>query len=80
MNIGVGGKLSGGKTTTGVAFIDDFIKETPGKKIISNIQLRGLKNLVFLNTHGIADFIMENKENQEALEKMFFNSILFHDN
>lgn len=77
----MGGKLSGGKTTTGTRFsIDKAMKEK--KKIISNIRLFNLPEgieFLWLPNEEFIKFLKLNYRNEDALMKMFFNSVLFLD-
>lgn len=79
MILGLGGKLSGGKTVTAVRYC--LQKGLQGKKIISNIKLNFPKEIkvIFLDNEEFVDYLKENYQNQEMLRKMFFNSVIFLD-
>ena len=75
--IGSGGKLSGGKTVTGIFLLNEVgIKQ--GKKIISNIRLKDI-DYTFIENDYFIRFIKQNIKNQKALMKLFFNSFLLLD-
>lgn len=76
MNIGIGGNLSGGKTILAIAFL---VEEFTNKKIISTINLVGFKDYIHLTSEQFADFIQEYKDDYEALETMFKDTVLLLD-
>lgn len=78
MNIGFGGKLSGGKTTTALVFALDFSGQGLRKKLITTVKLLGVKCL-YIKTSDLVDFVYKYKEDNEMLEQMFFNSVLLLD-
>lgn len=75
MNIGLGGKLSSGKTVIGLSYVIDALKNN--KKIISNIELD--LQYTHLSNEGFLRYIIKALDNPDLLNKMFFNSCLFLD-
>lgn len=82
MIFGIGGKLSGGKTCTAVMYSYD--KFLAGKKIIANFKINfpeypNCPDQIFISNTQFVDFIKKNYHNQDALKKLFFNSVLILD-
>lgn len=79
MIFGISGKLSGGKTCTAVKFAYDRYLE--GKKVISNFMINFPNDdrNIFMNNEQMVDFLKRNYQDQAALRKMFFNSVLIID-
>jgi len=76
MIIGLFGLLSGGKSVSAVKLIKDYEKE--GKRVISNTPLFHMEHLYLPNVKFI-EFLKENLEKDENLEKVFSNSVFFID-
>lgn len=80
MILGLGGKLSGGKTVTSVRFAHD--QWLSGKKVLSNIELnfpRNNERCYKLTNEQFVDYLKANFDNQQAIRKMFENSVLLLD-
>jgi hypothetical protein len=79
MIIGLGGKLSGGKTITGIKYC--FNQGLKGKKIISNIYLKLPPPIKtdFMSSNAFVDFIKVNFESGNKLKERFYNSVIFMD-
>lgn len=80
MIVGIGGKLSGGKTVTMVRYAHD--KWLKGKKVISNFRVKFSdtnENVYFMSNTVFVDWLKSNYMDQEALKDMFFNSVLLQD-
>lgn len=79
MIIGLGGKLSGGKTISMVRFA--YRMGLRGKKIITNIHLNFPSNIevIELSNEEFIDFLKENYDDQDKIKSMFFNSVLMLD-
>lgn len=79
MIIGLGGKLSGGKTNTAVAISLD--KAYKGKKVISNIYLNFPPKLktFYLKNENFIEFLIKNYNNPPKIKEVFFNSVLLLD-
>lgn len=75
--IGSGGKLSGGKTITGMYLMDHF-GLAKKKKIISNIQLN-LDDYELITNDELIMFIKQNINDQKALMEKFYNSFMILD-
>lgn len=74
--IGLGGKLSAGKTVTVISLLlDDFSK---GKKIISNIELFNIPYR-HMPSENFVDFIIKNRNNQSLMQESFYNSSILID-
>lgn len=76
MILGIGGKLSSGKTVTSVKYAYDThrIKK---KKVIANIKLNFESE--YMPNEAIVEFIKRNYQNQSALRSKFQNSVLILD-
>lgn len=77
MIIGIGGKLSGGKTCTMVHLALKLHKENK-KKIVSNIKLYGVE-YTYIESEELIDFIIRNKRNEEEIKRVFYDSVLLID-
>jgi hypothetical protein len=79
MIIGLGGKLSGGKTITAIKYC--YTQGLKGKKILSNIKLK-FPNLIkyeFMSSNNFIDYIKLYFENGNRLKEKFANSVLLLD-
>lgn len=76
MILGIGGKLSGGKTNFAVKVCAEKVQE--GKRIISNIPLF-LPNTRYVRSADIIEELREHYEDSEYLKEFFKDSILLLD-
>lgn len=77
MIIGLGGKLSGGKTAT-MVYLALRTKEQYNKKIVSNFKLYGV-DYTYMESEDLIDFIIENKRNEDKVKEVFYDSVLLVD-
>jgi len=79
MIIGLGGKLSGGKTITAIKYA--YEQGLKGKKIVSNIGLKFPETISyqFMKSSSFVDFIKQYYENGQMLKTMFSKSVLLID-
>lgn len=80
MIFGIGGKLSGGKTCTGVKFSHG--QWLTGKKVISNIYIKfpeGDDRTVFIRNDQLVAFLKRYYMDSVKLKEFFFNSVLLLD-
>jgi len=78
VNIGIGGRLSSGKTNFGLGLVLDLSKYGKEKKIISLVKLYNVEHIYYTNEEFV-DLIIKYKDNPEMLKKLFFNSVLYLD-
>lgn len=81
MILGLGGKLSGGKTVTAVRYC--YRKGLEGKKVISNIKLNFPKNYkidyVYMPNEKFIMFLKNNYNKPDVIKDLFYNSVLLLD-